>query len=77
MGNSVGAIGGDERESAAFVVSVADYRRAFAMAVASSRSEGPSFRAMFRPSIRKNWWSGTLVGLIGGVVWGAWVYSRG
>lgn len=46
--SSASDAGGEWRESAAFDVAVADYRRAFALAIASDPSKGPSRSAVLR-----------------------------
>lgn len=58
-----------QRESAAFDVSVEDYRRAFAWAIATVPQAPPPTLAQRFAAARAYWVVGTIVGVLGSVVW--------
>jgi hypothetical protein len=75
MKNAGAAVEDAWRESAAFDVTPEDYRRAFALAIASEGGRDPSFRAVF---LRRawTWWQWALgLAILGGALWVAYQYS--
>jgi hypothetical protein len=69
MGSPGKAAADEERESAAFDVTPADYRRAFALAIASEGGRDPSFWAVFFARAWRWWQWGLAFAIAGGALW--------
>lgn len=63
------------RESAAFDVTIADYRRAFALGVASDRRPAPPFWPIFRQAAWRLWRWALAFAIFGGLAWLGYRYD--